>query len=58
MHKLLQDVMLGIGSLGLFIVMLIVLPFVMESGVAYLVAIIVFIVTMGGAGYLINVKAA
>lgn len=58
MHKLLQDVILGIGSLGLFIVMLIVLPLMMESGVAYLVAIIVFIITMGGAGYLINVKAA
>ncbi len=58
MHKLLQDVILGIGSLGLFIVMLIVLPLMMESGVAYLVAIIVFIITMGGAGYLINAKAA
>lgn len=51
------DVLTGAGSLLIFIVLLIALPeFTGNSGIAYIVALVLFLVTMSGAGYIINEK--
>lgn len=51
------DVLTGAGSLLIFIVLLIALPQYMgNTGIAYIVALVLFLVTMSGAGYIINEK--
>jgi len=53
------DVLVGITMLVLFILLLIALPLAVGSlgGYAYLVAIIIFVAAMSGAGYVISQKA-
>jgi archaellum biogenesis protein FlaJ (TadC family) len=52
------DVLTGAASLLVFIVLLIALPGLMpgNTGIAYIVALVLFLVTMSGAGYVINEK--
>jgi hypothetical protein len=51
------DVLTGAASLLVFIVLLIALPKVMDNtGIAYIVALVLFLITMSGAGYVINEK--
>lgn len=50
------DVIYAIGSFVVFLALLIVLPKIISPGIAYLLAIIVFIVVMTGVGYLVNEK--
>ncbi|WP_298668303.1 hypothetical protein [uncultured Methanofollis sp.] len=52
------DVLTGAASLLVFIVLLIALPGLMpgNTGIAYIIAIALFLVTMSGAGYIINEK--
>ncbi|MDD1718170.1 MAG: hypothetical protein LUO88_03745 [Methanoregulaceae archaeon] len=50
------DVIYAIGSFLVFLALLIVLPQIISPGIAYLLAIIVFIVIMTGVGYLVNEK--
>ncbi len=50
------DVIYAIGSFLVFLALLIVLPEIMSPGIAYLLAIIVFILIMTGVGYLVNEK--
>jgi len=60
MDARLLDVITGIASILVFVVLLIALPSVIpgQIGLAYLVAFVLYIVAMGGAGYLINEKIA
>lgn len=54
MDALLLDVIIGMISFCILIVLLALLPMVMDAGIAYLTAIIVFILALSGAGYLVN----
>jgi hypothetical protein len=56
MDARLLDVIIGLSGFLVLIVMLAVLPMVMVSGVAYLAAIVIFILFLSGAGYLVNKK--
>jgi len=56
MDARLLDVIIGLSGFLLLIVMLAVLPMMMISGVAYLTAIVIFILFLSGAGYLVNEK--
>jgi hypothetical protein len=56
MDARLLDVIIGLSGFFVLIVMLAVLPMVMVSGIAYLAAIVIFILFLSGAGYLVNEK--
>jgi hypothetical protein len=56
MDARLLDVIIGLSGFLVLIVMLAVLPMVMVSGVAYLAAIVIFILFLSGSGYLVNEK--
>jgi hypothetical protein len=56
MDARLLDVIIGVAGFLILIVLLAVLPMVMVAGVAYLTAIIVFILFLSGAGYMVNEK--
>jgi hypothetical protein len=56
MDARLLDVIIGLSGFLVLIVLLAVLPMVMVSGVAYLAAIVIFILFLSGAGYLVNEK--
>jgi hypothetical protein len=56
MDARLLDVILGLSGFLILIVMLALLPMVMVAGVAYLAAIVIFILFLSGAGYLVNEK--
>lgn len=54
MDTRLLDVIIGVACFAVLLVLLASLPVVMEAGVAYVVAIIVFILSLSAAGYLVN----
>jgi hypothetical protein len=56
MDARLLDVIIGLSGFLILIVLLAVLPMVMVSGIAYLTAIVIFILFLSGAGYLVNEK--
>jgi hypothetical protein len=56
MDSRLLDVIIGLAGFFILIVMLAVLPMIMVAGMAYLAAIVIFIVFLSGAGYLVNEK--
>ncbi len=56
MDARLLDVIIGLSGFLILIVMLAVLPMMMVSGLAYLGAIIIFILFLSGAGILVNEK--
>jgi hypothetical protein len=56
MDARLLDVIIGLSGFLVLIVLLAVLPMVMVSGIAYLTAIVIFILYLSGAGYLVNEK--
>ena len=56
MDARLLDVIIGLSGFLVLIVLLAVLPMVMVSGVAYLAAIVIFILFLSGAGILVNEK--
>jgi len=60
MDALMLDVVTGVTSLAVFIVALIYLPMLAPArewqGPAYLIAIVIFIALMSGAGFLIKEK--
>ena len=58
MDERLLDVIIGLAAFLILVVLLAVLPIAMAPirGYAYLVAIIVFILFLAGAGYLVNEK--
>lgn len=64
MDERLLDVIIGLAAFLILVVLLAVLPMVMTAvlptamakGTGYIVAIIVFILFLSGAGYLVNEK--
>jgi hypothetical protein len=56
MDARLLDVIIGLSGFLVLILLLAVLPMVMVSGLAYLTAIVIFILFLSGAGYLVNEK--
>jgi hypothetical protein len=56
MDARLLDVIIGLSGFFILVIMLSILPMMMVSGIAYLVAIIIFIIFLSGAGYLVNEK--
>jgi hypothetical protein len=56
MDARLLDVIIGLSGFLILIVLLSVLPMVMVAGIAYLTAIVIFILFLSGAGYLVNEK--
>jgi hypothetical protein len=56
MDARLLDVIIGLSGFFILVVMLAVLPMMMVAGIAYLVAIVIFIIFLSGAGYLVNEK--
>jgi hypothetical protein len=56
MDARLLDVVIGLSGFLILIVMLAVLPMIMVAGVAYLAAIVIFILFLSGAGILVNKK--
>jgi hypothetical protein len=52
-----MDILSAAGSFIIFLILVIFLPDLIQSaGIAYLIAIIVFIISMSGAGYIIGEK--
>ena len=58
MDARLLDVIISVICFCILIILLGFLPMVMESGTAYLTAILVFILALSGAGYLVNKQIA
>ena len=56
MDPRLLDVIIGLSGFFILVVLLAILPMVMVSGIAYLAAIVIFIIFLSGAGYLVNEK--
>jgi hypothetical protein len=56
MDARLLDVIIGLSGFFVLVAMLSILPMMMVSGIAYLVAIVIFIIFLSGAGYLVNEK--
>ena len=56
MDARLLDVIVGVSGFLVLIAMLAVLPMITVSGMAYLAAIMIFILFLSGAGYLVNKK--
>ena len=54
MDARLLDVIIGLSGFLVLIVLLAVLPMIMVTGIAYLTAIVIFILFLSGAGYLVN----
>lgn len=58
MDERLLDVVIGVMGFALLVILLAVLPLAISSGPAYLIAIIIFILFLSGAGYMVNEKIA
>ena len=59
MDARLLDVLIGVLGFAILVVCLAVLPMVIPAtGAAYLIAIIVFVLFLSGAGYMVNEKIA
>ena len=56
MDARLMDIVSAVGSFLIFITLLILLPGLMDPGIAYIIAIVAFIAVISGAGYMINKK--
>jgi hypothetical protein len=56
MDPRLLDVIIGLSGFFVLIVMLAVLPMIMMAGLAYVAAIVLFIMFLSGAGYIVNEK--
>ncbi|PKL58065.1 MAG: hypothetical protein CVV34_04265 [Methanomicrobiales archaeon HGW-Methanomicrobiales-5] len=58
MDARLLDVIIGVIAFLILVALLAILPMVITSGIAYLAAIIIFILVLSGAGYIVNEKIA
>jgi hypothetical protein len=58
MDARLLDVVIGIACFIILLVLLAVLPMIMEAGIAYVAAILIFILALSGAGWLVNKQIA
>ncbi|MDD1705581.1 MAG: hypothetical protein LUQ12_00920 [Methanoregulaceae archaeon] len=57
MDPRLMDILISVAAFAVFLLLIMVLPFLINPGTAYLAAVIVFIIIMSGAGIMINRKA-
>jgi len=58
MDARLLDVLIGVMGFAFLVICLAVLPLIIIAGPAYLIAIIIFILFLSGAGYMVNEKIA
>lgn len=56
MDARLLDVVIGLTAFIILCILLAVLPMLMVPALAYLAAIIIFILVLSGAGYMVNDK--
>lgn len=56
MDTRLLDLVIGVVALLVMIVLIVGLPLVLPPGLAYMLAIVIFLVLMSVAGYVINEK--
>jgi hypothetical protein len=57
MDARLLDVVIGVTGFAILVVCLAVLPMVIPvTGAAYIIAIVIFILFLSGAGYMVNEK--
>jgi hypothetical protein len=56
MDERLLDVIIGVTGFAILVILLAALPLAISSGPAYLIAIIIFVVFLSGAGYIVNEK--
>ncbi len=56
MDARLLDVVIGLAAFIVLVILLAVLPMALPAAIAYLLAIVGFIVFLSGAGYLVNDK--
>jgi hypothetical protein len=57
MDPRLKDIIISVAAFAVLLLLIAILPLFLSAGIAYLAAIIVFIIVMSGAGILINQKA-
>lgn len=53
-----MDIISALGGFIIFVLLLVYLPMAISPAIAYVIAIIVFLAVMSGAGYYINRSAA
>jgi len=58
MDARLLDVVIGVAAFLILIAMLAILPMIMIAGAAHIIAIVIFVIFLSGAGYLVNEKIA
>jgi len=59
MDARLLDVLIGVSGFAILVICLAVLPMVIPvTGAAYLIAIVIFVLFLSGAGYMVNEKIA
>jgi len=57
MDPRLMDIIISVAAFAVFLLLIAVLPLLLNAGIAYLAAIIGFIIIMAVAGIMINQKA-
>jgi len=57
MDPRLMDIIISVVAFVALLILMVLLPLYLSAGIAYLIAIIVFIIMMSGAGIMINLKA-
>jgi hypothetical protein len=58
MDPRLMDIISALSGFIIFVILLVYLPLAITPAIAYVVAIIIFLVVMSGAGYYINRSSA
>jgi len=56
MDPRLRDILISVAAFAVLLLLIAVLPFIIGSGIAFLAALIVFIVMMSVAGIMVNQK--
>jgi uncharacterized membrane protein YfcA len=54
MDPRLMDIISALGGFIIFVILLVYLPLAMTPAIAYVIAIVIFMAVMSGAGYMIN----
>jgi hypothetical protein len=57
MDPRLRDILISVAAFGVLLLLIAILPLIFGGGIAFLAAIIVFIIMMSGAGIMVNQKA-
>jgi hypothetical protein len=57
MDPRLVDIIIAVVAFAVLVILMVLLPLYLSAGIAYLIAIIIFIIMISGAGIMINLKA-